>query len=156
MASKINEAKDILSSEVEEEKKEATDLHEDDNSEIMEILQEIPGERESERLILSVLYGFKEEYTPEEIENLKKKLLEIIAREKAEEKANPKHSEYEFKNLKIEDSPLFEEPGRFVDKNSEFYQKYKDKIENGDYFDPLDDMNTERSRLTKKDDEFKI
>lgn len=156
MASKINEAKDILSSEVEEEKKDATDLNEEDNSDILEILQEIPGEKESERLILSVLYGYKKKYTAEEQEDLKKRLMEIIAREEAEEKANPKLKESEFKITKIEDSRLFEEPGRFVDKNSEFYQKYKDKIDNGDYLDPFDDINTKRSRLTNKNDQFKI
>jgi len=146
----------MLSSEVEEEKKDSTDLHDDDNSDILEKIQEMPGEKESDRFLLSILYGFKEDYTYQEIEDIKKKLKEIREREEAEEKANPKNSHYEFRKYKIEDSPLYEEPGKYVDKNSEFYQKYKDKIENGDYLDPFDDMNTTRSRLTNKDDAFKI
>lgn len=156
MASKINEAKDLLSSEVEEEKKDPNDLQEEENSRLNEILQDIPGEKESDRLLLSILFGFKTYYTNEEIEELKKKYLEIVKREEAEEKANLKHSQYEFKEINIENSPLNEEPGKYVDKNSEFYQKYKDKIEKGDYLNPFDDMNTTRSRLKNKDDTFKI
>ena len=60
MASKINEAKDLLSSEVEEEKKDLNDMQEDDDSSLNEILQDIPGEKESERLILSILFCHKD------------------------------------------------------------------------------------------------
>jgi len=158
LASKINEAKDLLSKEVEEEKKEASDFQEDENAAVIEMLQDVLGEKESERLLLSILYGQKKFYTDEEIEELKKKYLKLLAKEETEEKANPKHSDYEFKKIKIEDSPIFkEEPGRFVDKDSEFYQKYKDKIENGDYLNPYDDMNTKSSKLVnKEEDRFKI
>lgn len=103
------------------------------------------------------MYGFKKHYKKEEYEELKKRYIALLEKEEAEEKANPTECEYECKYSKIEDIPILkEEPGRFVDKESEFYQKYKDKIERGDYFNPYDDMNRKRSRLTNKNDAFKI
>lgn len=150
MASKINEAKDLLSSFVEEENKESSDMRDDKSSDIDKYMSEFYiGKRESEKFIIKVLFSFKDSFTPAEREELLKKYTELIKKEYEEDKNTKKYEEYELKEKKEED--YWADPGEYVDKNSEFYEKYKDKIENEDYLDPLDEMNYKRKRITNKE-----
>jgi len=145
LASKINEAKDILSSYVEKEESNSDLNKENDSDEETEI--EPFGKYKSERFLLSILCGHKQHYNAEERKELLKIYSALCDQEKEDYKKQ-QNNQYEYVKKKEED--LWEQ-ATFVDKNSEFYEKYKDKIENEDYLDIFDDINGDRKRIKNKE-----
>lgn len=157
LASKINEAKDILTSSAEEEKKDPNETSDEKSSSLYErwvTEDRIREFKPSDKLLFDILFMKKTEYTESEIEELKKKYKELVDKEDEEyEKIasgmESNYDDYEYKEKKIEDWKLEDEIAKEVDKNSEFYKKYKDKIANMDFLDPLDIMNVERAKSFK-------
>lgn len=146
LASKINEAKDLLSTFVEEKNDSFNNDDYSQSDDIFENRRRL-GEKESERFILGIIYGPKVKFSKEEVEEIKKKYKELIQKE-SEEQMNIYEHTVSKEKKKID---IKEINGKYLDKDSEFYQKYKDKIENEDFWDPLDEMNYKRVRLNKKD-----
>ena len=104
----------------------------------------------------------KETYTEKEIEDMCKRFEELTMgnRDKkdvegsdeveGEVKPIKEEEEYEFKEEKFGDQ-LFnkEDLARFIDKNSEFYIKNKEKIENLDFLDAFDKINDRKFKIIK-------
>ena len=157
MASKINEAKDILTSSAEEEKKDPNETSDDKTSSFYErwvTEDRIREFKPSDKLLLDILFMKKTIYTESEIEELKQKYTELIEKETEENEKSASgidsnYDDYEYKEKKIEDWKLEDEIAKEVDKDSEFYKKYKDKIANMDFLDPMDVMNIERAKSFK-------
>lgn len=91
---------------------------------------------ESDKVYLDVIFGKKTEMTKEEFDGLWDKYFDLV--EKEDKEAEKKIAEgednetYELKEDKNSPINLDELNGIEVDKNSEFYKKYKTEIDNFD------------------------
>lgn len=94
---------------------------------------------------MDVLFGKKTEFTETELKQFPRKIRELREKERlqreAEEQENKVIDDYEHKNISKQEYNYEDELGLQIDKNSEFYKKNKEKIENLDFLDENDPIN---------------
>jgi hypothetical protein len=107
--------------------------------------------QDSEKFILSLYFSKRRYYSKAEDEELMKKLEEIIDREEEEEEKaleEKKNEEVvpEVKDNKVAEN-LDEYLGCYLDKECEFYIKNKEKIENLEFLNDIDEINRSKDKI---------
>jgi hypothetical protein len=162
MASKINEAKDCLMTQVEDnpdldkKEEESNDIGEESFERYIRE-QAILRPKESEKVYLDVMFGKTTEMTKEEFDSMYERYIELEDKEVEEEEnlENGNYEGYEIKDNKNNTINLDELNGCELDKDSEFYKKYKKEIENFEFDDLYHPMNNFEFKIIKKKDKDK-
>ena len=115
--------------------------------------------RNSERVYLDVMYGKTTEMTKEEFDSMYDRYCELVEKEIEEEKnlENGGYEDFELKDNKDFSINLDELNGCELDKDSEFYKKWKTEIEKGEFEDIDHPMNDFEFKIVKqKKDKIKV
>lgn len=157
MASKINEAKDSLMTEVEDNPESEKNQEETNDNEEYSFEKYIKEEailfpKESEKVYLDVIFGKNTEMTKEEYDGMYARYKELEEKENLEEENLAKNESGNFEpkeNKEFSIANLDELNGCLLDKDSEFYKKYKKNIENFDFQDINHPMNDFEIKIVK-------
>ncbi len=114
--------------------------------------------KESEKIYLDVIFGKTTEMTEEEFDTMHIRYNELVEKEIAEEESliNGNYEGYEIKDNKNQIINLDELNGCELDKESEFYKKYKKEIENFEFDDIDHPMNYFEFKIVKKKDNINV
>ena len=113
---------------------------------------------ESDKVYLDVIFGKTTEMTKEEFDGLYGKFLELedLEVEEAESLTAANYDNIEYKEIKESAFNIDDLNGSQIDKESEFYKKYKTNIENFDYEDIDHPMNKYEFKIIKDKKNSKI